>query len=422
MRVQILGWLTIFLSFLNDGTAFRAFHLQKQRSGSVLKDSIQDISLEERIRAMPAKQIKEELVSYGISTAGLFEKEHLVQRLLVEKMGSVTTDDSKEPTSNSLSGVISTPLYFTSLDAGLRIAAVNSDHGISVNPNEKPYSAIKIQVQGKGTSFTLQLLLDTACSGLVLRPSVVKKWNLPESSMPVTMTGAGGSSVAQGLTQLSFEVGDKSFGPLPAAIQDIGALPGSLDGIIGLSGLGLGCVDLDFVTGQLRLYDRVITTPAIDSVNGTLVGNAQIHVIPQLGLYAVDVYLGGRGPVKMLIDSGASFSALNWNGIDKLGISRDDESFLKRLSTPMGAMGSDSNVAQLTHRIHVSSVLHVGTKTRGLSLKNDKRLPVDIGNIAILDALASYNVVGILGIDALMRCSCVRLQLETEKMELLLFE
>lgn len=165
-----------------------------------------------------------------------------------------------------------------------------------------------------------------------------------------------------------------------------------------------------------------MATPSSDSVNGTLVGNAKTFMVPQYGLHAVDVYLGGRGPVKMLIDSGASFSALNWNGIDKLGISRDDESFVKRLSNPMGAMGSDSNVAQLTHRIHVSSVLQVGSKTRGLSLKNDKRLSIDIGNIEILDALASHNVVGILGIDALMRCSCVRLHLESEKMELFLFE
>ncbi|CAJ1940599.1 unnamed protein product [Cylindrotheca closterium] len=422
MGVYIVGWLSIYLSFLNDGTAFRAVPVSKQRSSSLLADSIQDFSLEEKIRATPAKQIKEELASFGVSTIGLFEKEDLVQRLLLEKIESVPTE-YKEPSSNSLPSVISTPLYFTSLDAGLRIAAVNSDDGISVNPSEKPYAAIKVQVQEKGTSFSLQLLLDTACSGLVLRPSVVKKWNLPKSSMPVTMTGAGGSSVAQGLTQLSFDVGDKSFGPLPAAIQDIGALPRSLDGIVGLSFLQQFCsVDMDFAMGQLRLYDPDMPPPLIDSANGTLVGNAKMCMIPQLGLYAVDVYLGGRGPVKMLIDSGASFSALNWNGIDKLGISRDDESFLKRLGSPMCAMGSDSNVAQLTHRIHVSSVLQVGNKSRGLSLKHDKRLPIDIGNIAILDALASYNVVGILGIDALMKCSCVRLQLETEKMQLLLFE
>lgn len=421
MGLQILAWLTILLWCLEAAVAFRAVHLHNQRSFPALKDSIKDISLEEKVRAMPAREIKAELVGYGISTVGLFEKEDLVKRLLAEKMESGTTD-SKEPSSDSLSDVITTPLYFTSLDTGLIVAAVNSD-GISVNRSEKPYSAIKVEVQGRDTSFTLQLLLDTACSGIVLRPSVVKKWDLPESSMPVTMTGAGGSSAAQGLTQLSFEVGDKSFGPLPAAIQDIGALPGSLDGIIGLSFLKQSCcVDLDFEIGQLRLYDRSMATPSSDSVNGTLVGNAKTFMVPQYGLHAVDVYLGGRGPVKMLIDSGASFSALNWNGIDKLGISRDDESFLKRLSNPMGAMGSDSNVAQLTHRIHVSSVLQVGSKTRGLSLKNDKRLSIDIGNIGILDALASHNVVGILGIDALMRCSCVRLHLDNEEMELFLFE
>lgn len=129
-----------------------------------------------------------------------------------------------------------------------------------------------------------------------------------------------------------------------------------------------------------------------------------------------------RGPVRFLIDSDTSFSALNWNGIDKLGISRDDESLFKRLRNPLGVLGSDRNVAQLTHRIHVSSGFQVGSKSQGLLLKNDKRLPIDIGNIAILDALAKYNVVGILGIDALMICLFVRLDLKTDKMELLLFE
>jgi hypothetical protein len=64
---------------------------------------------------MPATQIKEDLDSYGVSTVGLFEKEDIVQRLLLEKMKSVATD-SKEQNSNSLPGVIPIPLYFTSLD------------------------------------------------------------------------------------------------------------------------------------------------------------------------------------------------------------------------------------------------------------------------------------------------------------------
>jgi len=427
MKSYSHAWMAFLLSFLHviiPNAAFHVVQIQWRKTDWWnLNDSSQEISLEEKVRAMRAKEIKAELVSYGVSTVGLFEKEDLVQRLLSKKMEDSSGTPSPEPSNSSSLRVISVPLYFTSLDDNLKIAAVNSDSGITVNPSEKPFATIKVDVQEKSSSFTLQLLLDTACSGLVLRPDVVKKWNLPESSMPVTMTGAGGSSVAQGLTKLSFDVGGKRFGPLPAAIQDIGALPNSLDGIIGLSFLQeFCCVDLDFVKGQLRLYDRKRKIPAIDSASGTLVGNASISVIPQLGLHAVDVYLGGRGPVKMLIDSGASNTFLNWNGIDKLGISRDNDSFLKRLSNPMGAMGSDNNVARLTHRIHVSSTLQIGSNAQGLSLKNKKRLSIDIGNIAILDSLEPYGVCGILGIDALMRCSCVRLVLETGKRELLIFE
>ena len=427
MRVNLFVFLFIWLLCLFQSLAFVPYGPRKWNRytrSSYLSQSVTESSLEQEIRSMRVREIKEELVKLGVSTKDVFEKEELIQRLLQCRKTDKPKPEPTVPSSSGTSG-ISAPLYFTSLDTDLKVAAVNVDGGITLNPSDQPYATIQIQVEENGQEFMLQLLLDTACSGFVLRPSILDKYNLPKLSTPVTMTGAGGTAGAQGLTQIqTFEFGGQTFGPLPAAVQDIGALPKSLDGIIGLSFLNqFAVVDLDFVNGQLSLYKKGETVPAPQtSASGKLVSQGMMSMIPQLGIYTVDVWLGGRGPVKMLVDSGAANTFLSWYGLQCLGISRDDKSFLKPLNNPMGAMGSDNTVARLTHRIHVSSSLQLGKNTEGLSLKNEKRLNIDIGDIAILENLKSYNVGGILGIDALMRCSSVRLILEPSRQELLILD
>lgn len=393
-----------------------------------------DNGLEEKIRSMRVKEIKAELSEFNISTLDVFEKEALVQRLLeIRKNGKRPDGAPTRPTAASITDVIVAPLYFTSMDSNLKVAAVNIDGGIQVEPSDQPYATVEFQVtpDGGGTPFPLRLLLDTACSGFVLRPSVVDKYNLPKLSTPVTMTGAGGTVGATGLTQLSkFSLGGESFGPLPAAVQDIGALPSVLDGIVGLSFLNnFAAVDMDFANGKLSLYRRGSALPDISSDQTTLVAQGTMEVIPQLGIYTVDVMLGGRGPVKMLVDSGAANTFLNWKGVDNLGLSRGDDSFLQRLSNPMGAMGSDNIAMQLTHRLGVSSTLNlgrgkssIGDSLPGLSLKETKRLKIDIGDIAILDNMKGQNVGGIMGIDALMRATCVRTIFDGPKKEIFMYQ
>jgi hypothetical protein len=123
----------------------------------------------------------------------------------------------------------------------------------------------------------------------------------------------------------------------------------------------------------------------------------------------------------MLVDSGAAGTFLNWKGVEQLGISRNDNSVLQRLSG-MAAMGSDNVAMKLTHRLHVSSMLKLSKGDPGLSLKDSKRLSIDVGDIGILDSLRGQNVGGILGIDALMRCSRVRLNFNGPQKEIRLFE
>ena len=401
-------------------------------------DATADQDLAEQVRRMRVKEIKEELSKLNISTQDVFEKEQLVQRLVEvrkkngtrsESLGDSRRSSSSSTTAGNNNNVIIAPLYFTNMDSSTKIAAVNIDGGIQVNPSDQPYATVEFQVfpENGGPSFPLRLLLDTACSGFVLRPSVVESNKLPKFSTPVTMTGAGGTVGATGLTQLSkFSIGGEIFGPLPAAVQDIGALPSGLDGIVGLSFLNkFAAVDMNFAKGQLILYKK--GSAALPTVSQKLVARGTIELISHLGIYTVDVMIGGRGPVKMLVDSGAANTFMNWKGVADLGLSKNDNSFLQRIPNPTGAMGSDNIVMRLTHRIGVSSTVNLGNPSKakelaGLSLADSKRVTIDIGDIPILESMRGQNVGGIMGIDLLMRATCVRLVLDGPTKEILLYQ
>lgn len=99
-----------------------------------------------------------------------------------------------------------------------------------------------------------------------------------------------------------------------------------------------------------------------------------------------------------------------------MGLSRDSP-LLQRNAGSFGAVGSDNVAMELTHRVTVGSSFNIagsggGPKSEpGVSLEEDsKNLRIDIGDIAILEQLRGDGVGGILGVDALMRCSRVRFQ------------
>ncbi|KAG7371873.1 aspartyl protease [Nitzschia inconspicua] len=381
---------------------------------------------EDEIRSMRVREIKIELERLKIPTVDIFDKEELVRRLVEARRTkhpkpSSDLQDNERNSSRSTQkvtdeGVIVSPLYFTTVDAG------RSSAGVEIQSSDKPFATILIHAWSKNNndqSFQLHLLLDTACSGLVLRPSVVKQHNLPKLSTPVTMTGAGGTVGATGLTEiekftiqtLSDTEKSRMFGPISAAVQDIGGLPSSLDGIIGLSFLNrFSCVEMDFSSGTVTFFSGENTNSRTSEHD--LLGRATMGYIPTLGLYSVEVYLGDKGPVRMLVDSGASSTFLNWKGVADLGLSRDDK-LLQRQRRAFGAIGSDNVAMELTHRVTVGSTLKIGSSGRksepGISLaENSRNLRIEVGDIAILEQLKSENVGGILGVDAFMRCSKVR--------------
>jgi predicted aspartyl protease len=361
---------------------------------------------------MRVKEIKAELSALRISSADAFEKEELVKRLYDAKKGipKAATDSISKTTVVPVGDTVRSTLYFTSMDYSNRIiSAENNDAKIFIEPSDQPYATVQIHVTNpSGIDFNLSLLLDTACSGFVLRPSVVKRYNLPTYSTPVTMTGAGGTAGSTGLTQINqFTFGDMSYGPLPAAVQDIGALPSTLDGIIGLSFLSqFACVEMDFGRGAVTLYKKERKPPIPESRH--VVAEAEMFMT-NLGIWIVDVTLDGRGPVKMLVDSGAASTFLSWKGVSDLSLSRDSP-LIEKLTAPMGAMGSDNIAMALTHRLTVRQNLNLGVRSSqsGLVICDDG-IKIDVGEIAVLDAMSATNVGGILGVDVLMRCAVVRM-------------
>ena len=418
MRVTNTLYFFLLLS-ARTGSHTNAFVSLGRSSTNIGRGSPQWAAAEtrslEELRSMSIRDLKDELTSLRISTKDAFEKEELVQRLLHARQQAVngsspnnapTTAPAKED-----ADAIQVPLYLTYMDRNMKVGAVNlpNGEGIAIESSEQPYATIQLTLpNANGQQRPLTLVLDTACSGFVLRPEVVQKYNLPSYSTPVTMTGAGGTGAATGLTQLErFYLGDECFGPLPAAVQDIGVLPSSLDGIIGLSFLNqFACVELDFRTGVVKFF-RERPSPRDDDMS--IVCESDMKMIG-LGIYTANVFLGGRGPVSMLVDTGAACSLLSWKGVADLGLS-EDSNFVQPLQTRMGAMGSDNAAFQLTHRLNISSKLELGKKDSytGISLADKSRLSVDVGRIPLLESLQTEGVGGILGIDALMRCAVVRI-------------
>lgn len=385
--------LCFSLYLITNVSAFYAVSPLKSHRRAFLSSQRDAKGSIDEIRAMRVKEIKAELTERRISSADAFEKEELVKRLYEARQAL--------PAPPIYQNYIEGDLLFTSMESGRTIPAFNLET-IRIEGVGKPYPTIQIRVEDR---FDLTLLLDTACSGLVLRPSIVRKYNLKSYGTSATMTGAAGNQAQTGLAQVNrFTFAGANFETMLAAVQDIGALPIALDGIIGLSFLQqLACVEFCVREGKVRLY-RSERRPVIPAGLSIVAEGPMSRT--RLGIFTVDVWLDDRGPIKMLVDTGATSSFLSWQGVADLGLSRSQ---VPSLSNRVGALGSDNVAMQLTHTLPVRQSVTFGrTKITGGIIPVN--FSIDIGDIAILETqLKPDNVVGILGMDLLLQCSVVRM-------------
>ncbi len=465
------------------------------------------------IRSLRVKQLKDELDSRGISTADVFEKEELVQRLYLARLSRddnddddddsviisssagddsslkkkkkkkkrrIYDDDSNDITKNDLisegsskrdnkrdvitphpatessssstsstssssaSDKIIVPFQYFSLESSTSAVAAKNAEDIFIRPSEGKYAAIEVTLLRKkkasdsssssaaAAAVTMNLLVDTACSGLVISPTAITRMNNEcpnivqlQSSIGATMTSAGGSQgagVAKWDDSTNMMIGSvvqpSSIGSMSnvAAVQDIGALPRGLDGIIGLSFLrNFATVDFDFANGQLCLFEKDVDPPL-----PIIVGNSNDQekiaqgtlALTKLGIYTTQVNLDGRGPVNMLVDTGAASSFLNWNGVAQLNLDRNSP-LINSIIGSIGAMGADNMALQLTHRFVLKRrwnlmITENAYSPAGIELGVENGINVDIGDLPVLETLKGDGVGGILGADLLMLCDVVR--------------
>eukprot|EP00978_Attheya_sp_CCMP212_P000902 scaffold1948_cov52-Attheya_sp.AAC.5 len=388
---------------------------------------------------MRVKELKAELSQRNISTGDVFEKDELVKRLFearraettsTETSGSQSATGKEKTTPTASSSVTSTetdvsvPLSFYSMESGKSVAAKNGQN-VFLRPSPGQFATMQIKVG----SHTASLLVDTACSGIVLRPNVVRAMGLQILPSPISMTTAGGTASDVGMAQIpimsvrSVDNQEYNYKSLPVAVQDIGALPSQLDGIIGLSFLSqFACVEFDFRKSWLNLFKMGSPSSTGSSNDLSVVAQAKLSRTP-IGVWTADVMLDGRGPVKMLVDTGASSSILNWKGVADMGLSRTSNG-ISPIAT-MGAMGADNMALALTHRFTVQRRYNLvsgsGSSSPGVPV-GDRPANVDVGDIPVLAQLQSSGVGGILGADLLMRCDMVRLNMNGASPQIILLK
>ena len=244
------------------------------------------------IRSLRVKQIKSELEALNISTADAFEKEELVQRLLRARLSGAankavaaktskkkkrrTYDDDifESDTTGSVidnqdsqgayysqnafsspitDATIKAPFIYFSLDSRKQIQDRQSQD-VYIRPSPGKYAAVEVKLQSKNSQHSVEytLLVDTACSGIVLSPQAITRAGgliqtiKGAASMTTAGGGQGGYDIAKwgDKSTTKFIVGGVDVNEIEgfggsmmnmAAVNDIGALPDGLDGILGLS-------------------------------------------------------------------------------------------------------------------------------------------------------------------------------------------
>ena len=181
-------------------------------SSSTFQGSLTTI---EDLRKLRVKELKQEMEARGLVTNDVFEKEDLVRRLYQHmeehpnesanfkenESYNDSTSSSEESNARSRNIVSRVPLHYVSLDESP--AQANIRNNVSFRPTAGMFPAIKVTIPNSSKAEPLNLLVDKACSGIVLRPSKVKEYGLQVSSNGgVSLTAAGGTASGTGLSQI----------------------------------------------------------------------------------------------------------------------------------------------------------------------------------------------------------------------------
>lgn len=372
---------------------------------------------------MRVQEIKDQLHARHIPTQNFFEKEELVRRLAQarqdENQSFSRVHSTTKRSDSQSSSIITAPLLLCSMDNTMFNAASNITEysAMRLTGEQPPIPTVQLELQNDNKTHAgtlLTMLIDTAASDILLRPETRQKHDLPTIEgrrMPTAV--ASGAIHHIPATALSFRLGGAAFGPFEAAFQDFPYR--AVDGILGLSFLErFAAVEFGFREGRLLLHrDKNALRSTRDEDHLLTKANMRRQVVQfatcqKAALFTVDVCFGSRGPVTMLVDTGAAQTFLNWDGAADLGLSKDSEQLAPARTA---GMGGDNVVLEMSHEwVADDGQLRLGSsgatgKGSGVPLAGANRLTIAIGEIP---GLANMPIGGILGMDAFLRCGLLR--------------
>lgn len=404
------------------GPTARAFSPRRSVRGPAatrLLSQRNDFDAAEDVGALSARELKRELRALGVSTDSFFEKSELVEALLRARESGAAAPKAP-PAGRRLPPPDATVAMNRFRLGNGAVEATNGPMTLRPDAAGDFFSVDCSCDVGTGQR-TMKLLVDTACSGVVIRPASASRLGLSMiSTQSASMTAAGGTSAVQQIARIdAFALRQKGSGErvpllrsLGAAVQEVGALPGEVDGIIGLAAFQqYGAFAMDFAAGDLELFRE---PPELLEASRAVKVPVRISSI---GVPSAEVEVNGEGPIKMVVDTGAASSFVNWAAMAALGCPKGSPDGgvhgLRRLAGSAGAMGADGAAIPLTHTIDARSVRFasaIGEDSLGSRVAGDVSL--EVGELPVLQALAADGVTGVLGMNVL-QALCTGLLLDT---------
>lgn len=217
----------------------------------------------------------------------------------------------------------------------------------------------------------IDMMLDTGLTLEMITPHLQQVLQLPTESSPLRGLAAGGATQNNGLVTLhGASVCDPTtrqalpLDDLHATVQDfpqehMDSKHDPVEGMLGQEILSRYDVDLDFPAGRVRLY-RPGTAPTKQLVT------IPATVINETGLLGFRLRSANskQQPILAIIDCGSSFSAVNWQAAEYLGLPTNPNDSAYQKGPSIVAIGIDG------HPIHLPTI-PVPFTFAGNAQKND---------------------------------------------------
>jgi hypothetical protein len=119
-----------------------------------------------------------------------------------------------------------------------------------------------------------------------------------------------------------------------------------VEGMLGMEMLSMFDADFDFKAGRIRLYEPGSTSKLLKSGTSNLAEIPAV-VINETGLIGIRLAAPGMSqPVLAFLDCGSTFSALNWQAAELLGLPGKGDPLYKK-TNKISAIGIDGKIMEL---------------------------------------------------------------------------